>query len=654
MALRMVLRCWRWLMAVCLTVLGPLLAKVGAGMALAAWSPAQAAAIPVVKADLYARDLPAVQISDQRETVLAHAWILPGGDVPPAAGSAWQQVPLPHRWSQTHPELRGTMWYGFKVQLADLPQVPLAVYLPRAIMNAQVWINGMPMVYTGSMKSPVTRNWYVPLLVQVPDGAWRKGENLIQVKVVSGYVGRNGLAQVMVGPLPAVEPSYKQRSLVQIDLVNFANVTLFALGVCMAIVWLRDREQRAIGFQGLAAILWGMGTTAMFAPNPFLPSQAWENLSHICMVWSQLLMCQFYWRFVGRRHGIVDVMVYGLMAFELITALFARSTTATVVIFLALYMLLLVSVFQAVRGTVRLQRKDGGWLLVGAAMLVPAAAHDVLYQANVLRFDSIYMLPYVGPLMMACIFYILAGDYARSRKALNRINDDLAVTVARREQELRESFERLSQLERAQAVSAERSRILRDMHDGVGAHLTSALRQLQSPRDSGVDLNLVTQTLRDSLDQLKLSIDALSLTPGDVVGLLASMRFRITPRLKAAGIELLWDVADLPPWPAGQAPALRQLQYILFEGLSNALQHSGATRLTLGARAFEDRLEVSLLDNGRGWTGAGEGQGLQTMRARAGVIGAKIEFRSPPEGGAELRVILPLHAQGASDLSSAA
>lgn len=639
------LRGWRWLMCVWLSGL----------LGLMLGDPVLAAPAPAaVTADFHAPDLPSLPLPEQGRTVLTQAWILPGGDLPPAAGQSWQRVSLPHRWSQTHPGHQGTMWYGFKLRLAGVPGAPMAVYLPRAIMNAQVWVNGTPMIYTGSMKTPVTRNWYVPLLVQVPKGAWRAGENLIEIKVVSGYVGRNGLAPVVVGPLTEVEPPYKWRSLFQIDIVNFANVSLLALGLCMVIVWVRDREQRAIGFQGMAAVLWGMGTTAMFAPNPFLSPQAWENIAHIGMVWSQLLMCQFYWRFVGRRHPVVDVMVYGLMAAELITLLFARSTTATVIIFAAVYLLLLFSVLQGIHGVIRMQRKDRGWLILGAAMLIPAAAHDVLFQGNLLPFDSIYMLPYVGPLMMLCIFSMLAGDYARSRRALNRINDDLAVTVARREQELRESFQRLSQLERAQAVSAERSRILRDMHDGVGAHLTSALRQLQSPREAGVDLSLVTQTLRDSLDQLKLSIDALSLPPGDVIGLLASMRFRISPRLKAAGIELVWDVADLPPWPAGQAPALRQLQYILFEGLSNALQHSGATRLTLAARAFDDRLEVSLIDNGRGWGEAGEGQGLQTMRARAGVIGAGIEFRSPPEGGAELRVILPMHATGLSDLSSTA
>jgi signal transduction histidine kinase len=304
----------------------------------------------------------------------------------------------------------------------------------------------------------------------------------------------------------------------------------------------------------------------------------------------------------------------------------------------------------AIWHVLRHRRKDGIWLLVGCLMLLPSGAHDVMIRTGSLPFDSVYWLYFAGPLTMLCMAVIVAGDHARSRMALNDLNRHLADRVAEREQALRASFERLASLERAQAVSAERSRILKDMHDGVGAHLTSALRQLQTTQQSPVDVPLVTQTLRDSLDHLKLSIDALSLQAGDVEGLLASWRFRLAPRLKAAGIELVWDVERLPPWPQGHSPELRQLQYILFEGLSNVLQHSGANRLVLSARDLGHHIRVSLIDNGQGWqsTGPYEGQGLQTMRSRAVAIGATMAFLPASNGGLELRLSLPL--QGASAL----
>jgi len=58
----------------------------------------------------------------------------------------------------------------------------------------------------------------------------------------------------------------------------------------------------------------------------------------------------------------------------------------------------------------------------------------------------------------------------------------------------------VEQLAREQERTAERTRILRDMHDGVGAHISTAIRQLESGRATAGE---VLHTLRDSLDQLQ-------------------------------------------------------------------------------------------------------------------------------------------------------
>lgn len=561
---------------------------------------------------------------------------------PPDAAAAWQPVGLPHRWMDTHPGHEGRLWYRLHVDLPVRPSRGWAVYLPRVVMNAQVWVNGVPLDYTGSMVDPVTRHWYVPLLFQVPASAWRAGENLIEVRVASGYQARNGLAPIQVGPLEVLATVQRHRRWAQVDAVHIAHVGLISLGLLMLIVWLRDRAQSAVGYMGAAAVFWGASTLMGIAPHPLTGLKLWEDLCYTATIWHQLALCAFFFRF-ARPWPWVERLI-GAMA--VLLPLFYVSMPgfeSAALVYVAIFGLALAGMAVAVTHVIRRRRPDGGWLVLGCAVLLPAGAHDVMVQLGSLPFDSVYWLPLAGPVLIACMVVILAGDYARSRAALHELNQSLASRVAEREQALRLSFERLAALESSQAVSAERSRILKDMHDGVGAHLTSALRQLQ-----GANLPLVTQTLRDSLDQLKLSIDAMSLQPGDVVGLLASWRFRLTPRLKAAGLDLVWDVEDLPPWPAGQTPALQHLQYILLEGLSNVLQHSGATRLVLSARAGSDHLRVSLIDNGRGWNPSSptQGRGMQSMRGRARAIGARLEFLAPGQGGLELRLSLPLAETG--------
>lgn len=596
---------------------------------------------------------PVVQpLNMDRGNVLDHAWIVTDdGDLtPPGDAAAWQATGLPHIWSRTHPGFEGTMWYRMQVSLPRKPSVMWAVYLPRVVMNAQVWVNGVPLAYTGVMTQPVTRNWYVPLLTNVPPHLWQEGVNVIHIRVASGFVSRNGLAPVQVGPLDHVAENYKHRAWAQVDGVHGANVALLTVGAFMLLVWVRDREQSAIGFMGLASVFWALGTLVQVAPNPLLTELVWENMAYIFSVHSQLLLCLFFFRFAGQRRVWVERFVFSLMVLIPLYGLLMPQFDLNTLFFALIYALGLWSMAESIWHVLRHGRRDGGWLVAGCLILVPAGAHDVMVLAGALPFDSLYWLHYAGPIMIACNTVIVAGDQARSRRALSELNRTLADRVAERERALKGSFERLAALERSQAVSAERSRILKDMHDGVGAHLTSALRQLQGSDHAPVDVPLVTQTLRDSLDQLKLSVDALSLMPGDVEGLLASWRFRLAPRLKAAGIELVWDVDRLPPWPAGQSPALRQLQYILFEGLSNVMQHSGATRLILSARDLEHHIRVSLIDNGKGWLRSSpyEGQGLQTMRTRAQAIGARMEFLPVPDGGLELRLSLPMHGEPGS------
>ncbi|TBO34429.1 hypothetical protein EYS42_03165 [Aquabacterium lacunae] len=612
--------------------------------------------------------LHAVQVSDRQVTELSEACVIVGAGgpdgVPPPDTANWLHVRLPHLWQQTHPQHEGTMWYRFKVRMPQVPSQPWAVYLPRAVMNAQVWVNGQPMGYTGSLEEPVTRNWYVPLMTTVQPSQWREGDNVVHVRVVSGYVSRNGLSPIQVGPLSMLASTYKLRYWVQMEGVQVANVALAALGVFMLIVWLRDREQDAVGFMGLSALGWALSCMMGVTPNPWLPTYPWETLCYTLWVVSQLLLCLYFFRFAGVRRLWIDAIVYTLMVAIPVYGAVAPRYWMSTVLYGTIYLVAIWSMSVALWHVLRYRRKDGQWLITGVMALLPSGVHDIMIMANQLPFDSVYWLFYTGPLTMICLTVIVAGDHARSRRALNDLNRNLAQRVAEREQALRESFERLAALERAQAVSAERSRILKDMHDGVGAHLTSALRLLQTSQKSNdrLDVPMVTQTLRDSLDQLKLSIDALSLQPGDVEGLLASWRFRLAPRLRASGIELIWDVERLPAWPHGQPPELRQLQYILFEGLSNVLQHSGATRLVLSARDLGHHIRVSLIDNGNGWQGTGgyEGQGLHTMRSRAQQVGARMEFLPASNGGLELRISLPLlaaeqpHASPRPDLSSAA
>jgi two-component system sensor histidine kinase UhpB len=71
------------------------------------------------------------------------------------------------------------------------------------------------------------------------------------------------------------------------------------------------------------------------------------------------------------------------------------------------------------------------------------------------------------------------------------------------------------------------------------------------------------------------------------------------------------------------------------EALSNAAQHSGATRITVRLVRTDEGVELIVADDGRGFTfeEAGGGLGLTGMRERALLVGGEVSIESRPELG---------------------
>ena len=95
------------------------------------------------------------------------------------------------------------------------------------------------------------------------------------------------------------------------------------------------------------------------------------------------------------------------------------------------------------------------------------------------------------------------------------------------------------------------------------ASLVSALRMVQHGNSSE---GAVAQVLQECLDDLRLTIDSLEPAQTDLALLLATLRFRLGPRLQAAGLAIDWRVGPLPPVSWLTSPAALHVLRILQEG----------------------------------------------------------------------------------------
>jgi signal transduction histidine kinase len=202
----------------------------------------------------------------------------------------------------------------------------------------------------------------------------------------------------------------------------------------------------------------------------------------------------------------------------------------------------------------------------------------------------------------------------------------------------------MTALQRRNAVSEERERLMRDMHDGVGSQLMATLNAFERGQLPSAQ---VGELLRECIEDLRLVIDSLDAGEHTLAAALANLRYRIEPRLAAAGLGLVWDVDAMAGSRLAPGAVLHVLR-VVQEALNNALKHAQATRLSV--RAIDEpstgtfRVEVS--DDGVGGlpttrTGAATtGRGLDNMRQRARSLGGELELVAQTRGtSVRLRVL---------------
>ncbi|GAB3269855.1 sensor histidine kinase [Arthrobacter pigmenti] len=206
-----------------------------------------------------------------------------------------------------------------------------------------------------------------------------------------------------------------------------------------------------------------------------------------------------------------------------------------------------------------------------------------------------------------------------------------------------------SELARA-AVYAERARFARDLHDLLGHTLSvivvkaEATRRLASkdPDAAAGHAADIESISRDALTEVR-----------EVVSGYRSIRLgaeldAARKTLNDAGTtpEIRNEVVSL----AGQAEGL--LGWVVREGVTNVVRHSGADRCTIVARQDGAEAVVEVTDNGSGTpSGApdpGSGWGLAGLRERAAALGGRLTA-SAYDGGFRLSVRVPIEARADDD-----
>jgi signal transduction histidine kinase len=254
--------------------------------------------------------------------------------------------------------------------------------------------------------------------------------------------------------------------------------------------------------------------------------------------------------------------------------------------------------------------------------------------------DALVVSAYVWLPMYVAMGLVLLDRFAKSLNEAEQLNANLEQRVAQKQAELQSNFQRLQLLEREQTIAEERSRIMSDMHDGIGAQLISTIGLAEHGTLSQQEM---AAALRECLDDLRLTIDSLEPTDNDLLPALGNFRYRVDPRLRRQGINLDWRVSDLPKLACLTPRNLLHVLRILQEAFTNVLKHAHASMIHVetGLREGGQQVFIRVSDNGAGFSGEHRGRGLANMQQRAERIGGSLQV-APSASGTTLELLLPV------------
>ncbi|HEX2092667.1 MAG TPA: ATP-binding protein [Longimicrobiaceae bacterium] len=201
------------------------------------------------------------------------------------------------------------------------------------------------------------------------------------------------------------------------------------------------------------------------------------------------------------------------------------------------------------------------------------------------------------------------------------------------------------------AAEEERKRIARELHDETAQMLAALLIRLRVVRNTGDPeaLDALLEEMRreigESLEGIRRFARGLRPPALDELGLAAAVESHARNLAESVGlpIQVEADPLDDVLTPQAELAVYRIVQ----EALSNVVRHAGASRATVRLSRAPAGVTATVEDDGSGFdvaaamAGERRGLGLFGMQERAAYLGGRVEIRSRPGGGTQVRVEVP-------------
>lgn len=562
----------------------------------------------------------------------------------------YKQTSLPYGRCCDHPYAV----YTIDLHPDDTSLKDPAILMPKIRNNVAVYIDGEWVAGRGRMALPADRYQMWAHLHRLPIEKIRKGKTM--EIVVTRRTGRKILYPFFIGEYDELKPAH--------DIINLTRVyfpaihiviSLFVALFCAATASL-FRARNVLYSLAVLMVFWAGAAAVQVLPFSWISGRLnyslyvtffWGTLAaSICFImeWTSGFAAprfKTFWRRLdmpvpaNTRRQIwqiawaVFVVVSAVSIYLTVTrgalgaTLANRAVTWTALLLMPLLGLRLIAYYS----------NHGKEVVVEAAAFLLVIAAVIFDMIMVRFFDRSGSLVFAASLFFP--FALLLSLARRAQSVFEAVmisNTQLNKTVHIAEKKIIAGQEELRARETQTTLLEERTRIMRDMHDGVGGQLVSLL---SSVRGGKANPAMVEQDIQRALNDLRLMIDSLDNVGTSLDTALAIFQERARSRLAAEGIKFTWqNLLDEPAEGFGPEDVLH-IYRILQEALTNIQRHASAKNVSITVEKVTGSLPlcITVKDDGRGISGLNQnGRGLESMKKRAHTLGGELHIDAANPG----------------------
>jgi signal transduction histidine kinase len=241
------------------------------------------------------------------------------------------------------------------------------------------------------------------------------------------------------------------------------------------------------------------------------------------------------------------------------------------------------------------------------------------------------------------VFIVIFTQMAVDEKRASAEGERLTERLEEANQRLRNYALQIEEL----AISKERNRLAREIHDGLGHYLTSINMQIRAsqavrqkdPEHADQAMEKARVLTQQALTDVRSSVSALRADPAESMPL-EEMIAETIKNCEVAGVDAVFKTLGIP------RPVSPQAHLTLFraaqEGVNNICKHAQADHawITLDY-CDEDHILLTVQDNGKGSTSTNSGFGLMGLRERVHLLNGELKISSADGQGLSLEIKVP-------------